>query len=104
MLLFVRYSVNDIVAFSKFLNEFRYFLRWILQIVVKRYDNLMLCGADAAQYCIVLAVVTHQVDTANPLMLGRELSDRFPAAIFTPVINKDKFVTFAQSAQNRRQP
>ena len=100
MLLSLGCPVNDIVTFGKLLDEFGNLLWWILQIVVDRHDNLMFGCSDAAQQGVMLAIIAHQIDAANPSMLGSKLGDRLPATIFTPIIDKDKFVIFAQNAQD----
>ena len=57
-----RRSINDVVPFRELCQQPRDLLRRLLQVVVHRDDDVVAARTNAAQECVVLTVVAHQVD------------------------------------------
>ena len=72
--------------------QLRNLLGGVLQVVVHRHDDAVACSADAAQQCVVLAEVAHQVDAADPVVPAGELLDHPPAAVAASVVYEDEFI------------
>ena len=88
----LRRAVDRVVTLAELFEQLRDLLGGVLQVVVHRHDDVVACGADAAQQCIVLAEVAHQVDAADPVVPGGELLDHPPAAVAAPVVDEDELI------------
>ena len=97
-----RRSINDVVPFRELCQQPRDLLRRLLQVVVHRDDDVVAARTNAAQECVVLTVVAHQVDA---LISGwrPQRFDRRPAGVAAAVVDQDDFVGRAGCADDRNQ-
>src|SRR5262249_31111499 len=91
--------INDVVTSFQFSQHAGDFFGWRLQIVVHRDDDFVLGGADTTKQCVVLAVIPHQVETADPRILLREVLDNLPTAVPAAVIDQDELAQMTMRLQ-----
>ena len=97
-------TVNHLKAFIEFTQQFVNFLRRMLQVVIHRHNRVKPGCPDAAEQGIVLPVIPHQIDSANPGMRTCQFLDYFPALIPAAVVDEHKFIRVRQRNQRRFQP
>ena len=75
----------------------------MLQVVVHRHEDVEPGRPNAAEKCIVLSVISHQVDSAHPVMLRGEPLYHPPALVPAAVIDQQQFVFARHHGQDRLQ-
>ena len=81
-------AIYHIVSVVQPLKQFRDLFRWVLQIVVQSDDSVVPRRPDAAEQGIVLAVIAHQVDAADPGVLQGQLLHDFPTPVPAAVVHE----------------
>ena len=75
----------------------------MLQVVVHRHKGVKPGRPNAAEECIVLSVISHQVDSADPGEGARQFLDDFPALIPAAIVDEHNFILVGQGSQRRFQ-
>src|SRR5438045_2536990 len=96
-------AIYHIVSVVQPLKQFRDLFRWVLQIVVQSDDSVVPRRPDAAEQGIVLAVIAHQVDAAQSLILATQVHDALPASIAAAVVHEDHLVRQVELLKHRRE-
>jgi hypothetical protein len=65
MNLFLRNPINNVKPFRHFFNQFVHFFRRVLEIIIYGDDNFMFCQPYPTEQRIVLAIISHQVNSTN---------------------------------------
>lgn len=60
-----------------------------MEVVVEGHDDVVPSRTNTGEKRVVLAVVAHQVDAAQPLVLDRKSLDHGPARVCTAVDHED---------------
>ena len=103
VLLVLGKTINHLETLLEFGQQFVDLFRWMLQVVVHRYQGVKPGRPNAAEERIVLSVISHQVDSADPVMFHGDPLDDAPALIPAAVIDQQQFVFVRQLGQDRLQ-
>ncbi len=103
MLLFFRWTVNNVMPFLQSCDQLGHLFRRMLQVVIHGNEDLVTGLPDPAQQGIVLAVIAQQVDRPDPRMLRRELMHDRPAVIGAAIVDQDAFIRVGQRGQHLAQ-
>src|SRR5262245_4294921 len=91
MLFHLSDTVDDVVSLAKSRDQLCDLLGRMLEVVVHRDGDLVLRRSNAAQERAVLAIVTQQVDAAQPRSLGGKPRDDVPATVAAAVVDEYDF-------------
>ena len=96
-------TINHLETLVEFGHQLVDFFRRMLQVVVHRHQGVEPGRPNAAEERIVLSVISHQVDSAHPVMLRGEPLYHPPALVPAAVIDQHQFVFARRPGQHRLQ-
>jgi len=83
----LRKPVYHVDVVGERLEKVRHFFGRILQIVIERDDDWVLCLSNASQECRMLARVASEAEPSYATVVPRELFDYMPCRIGVAVID-----------------
>ena len=104
MRLLRRRSIHDVFVVAELLQQLGDLFGRMLEVVVEGDDHVMPREADAAQHCVVLAVVPHQVHAPDPLVIPGEALDHRPRAVAAAVVDDEELVIRRGGVEHRLEP
>ena len=93
-------AVDDIIPFIQLRKQLGDFFWRMLEIIIHCHNDPVASGADAPQKSIMLAVISHEPDAAQPGIVRAQRNDLLPTPIRASIVDEDDLILRADLREN----